>query len=204
MFSLIFLCVYSSKLHANTAKDDQQEIYKYTENLIKQTYLMMNNPNKTLKDRVNESSEIMKSHLDLKIMSRRTLGLYYKELSYDQKKRFLDAYSNFVINGYAALVKSYEKQKGVVKQVRKLRHNLFLVSTYILDNEYNIGTSTDKIKVDYLVRINKDNEYKVMDVITENISIVNTQKSEFEEMLKKYNNDYNKFIDALNTHANLN
>jgi ABC-type transporter MlaC component len=94
-----------------------------------------------------------------------------------------------VIDSYSKLVKSYKGEKGKLVRVNKISNNLFMVDTEILST--NDGTRT---QVKYLVHelSNKDTtRFLIGDIITEGVSLLDSQRSEFNQILS------NKGIDGL-------
>jgi len=85
--------------------------------------------------------------------------------------------------------KNYSDVKAVVKKVNKVDDNVFLVSMEIFKKD-----SDSPVAVDYLVHKltnAKQNPYKVGDIITEGVSILNSQQTEFDNVIS------NNGIDAL-------
>lgn len=138
--------------------------------------------------KITKARELMYNNLDFNWMARYTLGRNgVKTLSKEQIDDFTKVYSQYVTKAYTNLIKDYKGEKPVIKGTRSLSPTEFMVTTNIVSNK-----EQDPIEVKYLVRKeNGKDVFKISDVITEGISLVDGQQKEFEEILK------NQGIDAL-------
>jgi len=162
--------------------DEAVSLKAYTEKLISEGYDVMNDPAVSREDRLKFSEQFVRKNLYFPWMAKYTLGRYRKTISNDKIEEFTEIYSKFVIQAYTDLAKNYNGQKAVVKDVRVVDENLFMVESEIIKP----GASS-AIRVEYLVHkldLPQNQEpYRVGDVITEGVSILNSQQAEFANIL---------------------
>jgi phospholipid transport system substrate-binding protein len=174
LLSLIFLT-------PSVRADDTQELKSYVENLINEGYKIVSDENLSQPQKYKKSSILIKSNLYLDWMAKYVLGRNRRVISDDKITEFIKIYSDFVVKVYADLSGNYDGEKAILKNVKKVDDNMFIVSMEI---ERPSGQSA--VRVEYLVHKleNKTkNPYLVGDVITEGISILNSQQSEFNSII---------------------
>ncbi|RTK92422.1 MAG: ABC transporter substrate-binding protein [Rickettsiales bacterium] len=183
IFMTLILFISNTNAEPNAAvNNDKADLKIYVENLIQQGYDVFHDSSLTEQDRRNKASELIQSHLYFDWMANYSLGRFRKKVEADKIKEFINTYTNFVVKAYTDLTLNYHGEKGVFKSIKKIDDNLFMVSTEIVKPD--TGSS---IKVDYLVHKVADAKtpYLVGDIITEGISILNSQQSEFNNILSK-------------------
>ena len=177
---LTFILFISSAYAEPKAANDKADLKIYVEKLMGQGYDIFHNSSLTDQQRTNKSSELIRSHLYFDWMANYSLGRFRKKVPADKLKTFVDTYTKFVVKAYTDLTSNYHGEKGVYKSIKKIDDNLFMVSTEIVR-----PNNSSSIKVDYLVHKvdNANTPYLVGDIITEGISILNSQQSEFNSIL---------------------
>lgn len=190
ILSVVFITACAMSVFADNAKiDDQAQLKSYVENLIQESHELLHNTTLSDKEMTQKASKLLRTNLYLNWMAKQSLGRNIKSISKEQLKDFTKTYSAFVIDSYSNLVKSYKGEKGKLVRVNKISNNLFMVDTEILST--NDGTRTE---VKYLVHElnSKDTiRFLIGDIITEGVSLLDSQRSEFNQILS------NKGIDGL-------
>lgn len=190
----ILLCISILVYNPLAYADKDTEMLKvYINQLISDGYNIANDTNLTNNEQVKCSSTLISANLHLDWMAKYTLGRHQKSLSDTQRKEFIEVYSKFIVQSYADLLKNYSDTKAAIKTVKKVDDNVFLVSMEIVNKD-----SESPVVVDYLVHKltnNKQNPYKVGDIITEGISLLNSQQTEFNNVIA--NNGINALISNL-------
>ena len=110
--------------------------------------------------------------IDSEWIAKFVLGKNYKNLSDQQKKQFISLYRDFMINTYGPKFKNYNGKKFTVNEV--VKQNNF----YIAKAEFLPKDSDTAILTDFRVR-KKDGKLYILDFIAEGISLIETQRSEF-------------------------
>jgi len=117
---------------------------------------------------INEIDKVIDSEWIAKFV----LGKNYKNLTDLQKKEFIQLYRDFMINTYGPKFKNYNGKKFSVNEVEKQS------SFYIARGEFLPKDSNEPILTDFRVK-KKDGKLYVLDFIAEGISLIETQRSEF-------------------------
>jgi phospholipid transport system substrate-binding protein len=163
------------------ADSDMEDLQKYVQHVVDEGYSIVADKSLNLEQRKAKSALVIRDSLYLEWMAKYTLGRHRKDLAEEKLQEFIRAYSDYVVQAYADLSKNYNGQKLVFVNTRELDEDVFLVKTQIVNPK-----STDSLKVDYLVHKTFKNgakEYLIGDIITEGVSILNSQQSEFSNIL---------------------
>ena len=178
IISLLILCCLSIPVNAA----DSESVNKYVNKLVQDGLDILRDNALTQDQKVKETKEMILDNLDVNWMAKFTLGSYRKILTPEQINQFTKIYGGYVSKAYADLVKSYNGQEAKVVQVTPRNDSEFMVDMAIIDKN-----SQGNIKVSYLIRQIKDqhnNEVlKVSDVITEGVSLIRSQQSEFTNII---------------------
>ncbi len=110
--------------------------------------------------------------IDSEWIAKFVLGKNYKNLNDQQKKQFISLYRDFMINTYGPKFKNYNGKKFTVNEI--VKQNNF----YIAKAEFLPKDSDNAILTDFRVR-KKDGKLYILDFIAEGISLIETQRSEF-------------------------
>ncbi|MCP5369667.1 MAG: ABC transporter substrate-binding protein [Rickettsiaceae bacterium] len=189
ILSLTLVIAFSVSAFANNSPDDQIALRSYVENLMTESHELLHNKSLSEEQMKQQVSTLLRANLHLNWMAKQSLGRNIKSVSKEQLKNFTKVYAEFVIHSYSNLVKSYKGEKGRLIRIHRISNNLFMVDTEILSP--NDGTHTE---VKYLVHelTNKGNiRFLVGDIITEGVSLLDSQRSEFNQILS------NKGIEGL-------
>jgi phospholipid transport system substrate-binding protein len=142
---------------------------------------ILQDPNLKTKNKLNERRELLRSvisaRFDFAEMARRSLGAEWRRLAPAQQQQFVELFTDLLRDAYVADIESYKGQK--VSYSREAQEEQFAVVQTILrspeGNEYSI---------EYRLHL-VDKEWKVYDVVIENVSIVNNYRSQFARVINK-------------------
>lgn len=182
--SLIF---FASPVYASSS--DTEDLKKYVEGFIDEVYKLVHDKTLTESQRHKESSKLIKEHLNLDWMAKYTLGRNRRIISDEKIAEFTKVYSKFVVKVYADLSSNYNGEKAVLKNVKQVDDDMFIVNMEIVR-----PAGQQPVKIDYLIHKlenQPNNPYRIGDIITEGISILNSQQSEFNSVISS------RGIDAL-------
>lgn len=158
------------------------EVRQYVDQLVTDASNLLNDTTLIESVKLTKSSALISANLDLDWMAKYTLGRHKKQLSERQINAFIHIYSQYVTKTYYDFVKNYQGERAKIKKVYSLNNDQeFIVNTEIIKNY-----GQPAIKVDYLVRKvarNADNNFKISDVITEGVSMINSQQAEFNSII---------------------
>jgi phospholipid transport system substrate-binding protein len=138
-------------------------------------------------ERRTKLREVIYPRFDFAEMAKRSLGSHWQRRSPEQQKEFTGLFTNLLEGAYLDRIESYDGQK-----VQFVKENIDKdhaeIETKVVDNK---GT---EFALNYRMH-NAGGEWKVYDVIIENISLVNNYRSQFNRMLAK--SSYEDLVVAL-------
>lgn len=161
-----------------------ESVNTYVNQLVHDGLDILDDTTTTQEVKIAKTKKLIFANLDLQWMARFTLGGYRKTLTPEQLNKFTTVYSNYVTKAYADLVKNYHGQKPSAFEVRSVDKGEFEV-------EMLIGEVRVRYRVHQLAHLNDKNNFKVSDVITEGVSLIQSQQAEFMNILS------NRGFDAL-------
>ena len=135
--------------------------------------------------------KLFDKNFDIPSISRFVLGKYWKQASLDQKKNFIKAFRNYIVKTYSSRFNEYSGETlQLVNFENESNPKIFLVHT-VLERE-----DAPMIKVDWRIGKKKDN-YVILDIIIEGISLAITQRSEFVSVIDQNEGNIDQLISIL-------
>ena len=124
-------------------------------------------------------NKIVLPHFDFRKMASWVLGLNWRKANDDQKKRFTDQFSRLLVRTYSKALYDNIDQKIIVKPIRGTPK----------DDDVTIHTEVEQqggfpIPIDYKMHLKKG-EWKVYDVVIDDISLVANYRTSFNQEIKK-------------------
>ena len=184
-FALIFLYPLVSYSDENLVSSKV-----FVEKLGKQVVEKVSNTEITELERYNNFKKLYLSSFDNYYISRFVLGRYWKTIDKGVQKKFVDSFNNYIVATYAPKFKGWE---GTFKAVESLfENNYYNVKMDILNKD---GPT---LKMMWKMYLNKNKEFKILDVNIDGVSMLVTQRAEFLSVIKNHPNGVNGLIDAMN------
>jgi phospholipid transport system substrate-binding protein len=130
-------------------------------------------------DNKNERREALKKliyqRFDFTEMARRSLGPEWRRHSPEEQKEFVKIFTDLLERAYLEQIESYNDQK--VRYVNEHEeHNHAQVDTKIVDSK------GQEFSVNYRLH-NENGDWKIYDVVIEDISLVNNYRAQFNRVL---------------------
>jgi phospholipid transport system substrate-binding protein len=173
---IIILFLFSNNLFANNISDSRQFIENIGNAIV------------TFNDREKLISLIDES-IDFKWISRFVLGVNYHNFTTEQKTDFTKLYKEFLINTYGPKFDNYKAKSFQIYAIEEKKRYNIVKSNLEIDD----GT---KISFAFRIKRNKlDNQYKIIDIIVEKVSLIETQRAEFSSVIAQNNIAY--FLDKM-------
>lgn len=119
---------------------------------------------------------LIEANFDFRAMSQRTLATNWKKASNAEKDRFVELFSKLIQNTYVTRVEAYTDEK-IEYPEEKIKGKKAVVDTVIISGNTNIP-------VNYKMRLKKG-KWLVYDVIIEEVSLISSYRSTYQEMVKK-------------------
>ena len=162
----------------------------FVEKLGKQVVEKVSNTEITEQERYNNFKTLYLSSFDNYYISRFVLGRYWKTIDKGIQKQFVNSFNNYIVATYAPKFKGWE---GTFKAVESLfENNYYNVKMDILNKD---GPT---LKMMWKIYINKNEEFKILDVNIDGVSMLVTQRAEFLSVIKNHPNGVKGLIDAMN------
>lgn len=127
-------------------------------------------------ERRSQLRTLIRDRFDFALMSRWTLGRYWREATKDQQQRFIDLYSDLLEASYLGKIEAYTDEK-VDYLDEQLEDGRAEVKTEIV-------TDTGNIPLNYRLSHEGD-QWRVFDVVIEGVSLVRNYRSTFGEIARK-------------------
>jgi phospholipid transport system substrate-binding protein len=137
-------------------------------------------------ERRDRLRQVIYPRFDFAEMARRSLGPYWRSITFAEQQEFVKLFTAMAEEAYIGNVESYHGEKIVYE--REIEESDFAeVGTVIVDRG-------EEITIDYRLH-EADGQWKVYDVIIENVSLVSNYRSQFSRFLAS--NSFAKLLDRL-------
>jgi phospholipid transport system substrate-binding protein len=138
-------------------------------------------------ERRRRLKEIVYARFDFNEMAKRSLGSHWQKRSPEEQKEFVQLFTEVLESAYLDKLESYKGEK--VRYLNERQEAEFAeVSTKVIDRK------GEELSLNYrLHSVNGD--WKVTDVVVENISLVNNYRAQFNRVLAK--SSYGELVQAM-------
>jgi ABC-type transporter MlaC component len=137
----------------------------------------------------NKLAGVFHRALDFKAMSRLAVGRHWQRSTPAQRKTYQALYADYVTQIYVARLLKGTVEGVDIQTAQKLGEGEFIVTAAIN------RADQQPLKLGFRIRRNGDVPFKVVDVTTENVSLVMAQRNDFSALLDR--NDFDALIAAL-------
>ncbi|TMA93786.1 MAG: ABC transporter substrate-binding protein [Deltaproteobacteria bacterium] len=127
------------------------------------------------KERREQIRQIIGSRFDFGEMAKRSLGSNWQKGNNDEQRQFVQLFTELLEKSYSDQIESYDGEK-IVYGRENINQDQADVDTKIVTKK------GEQISVNYKLR-SAGNDWKVYDVVIENISLVNNFRSQFNRVL---------------------
>jgi phospholipid transport system substrate-binding protein len=129
------------------------------------------------KERRDQLKQILFARFDFTEMAKRALGADWRRRTPKEQEEFVQLFTELLENAYADIIESYTEDK-IIYVGEKLDGNYADVASKVLASngaEYSLNYKAHLV----------NSEWRVYDVIAENISVVNNFRSQFNRVIAK-------------------
>lgn len=143
------------------------------------------------KERRDQLKQILFARFDFAEMAKRSLGTHWRKRSDTEQKEFIGLFTDLLEHAYADIIESYSDEK-VVYLNERLDGSFVEVASKIVTSkgqEYSINYKAQQM----------GSEWRVYDVVAENISLVSNYRSQFDRVINK--KSYEELIRLLKNKA---
>ena len=153
---------------------------------LNQMIEVLNNPSLKTPDKKNERNDILlqliKERFDEQEFARRALGSNWRVRTEEEKKEFVDAFSNLLEQTYLDKIDAYLTKAGNFSEKNILYLNETVKGKYVIVSTKILTGENAEIPVLYLLK-NKQGSWLVCDVAIEGVSIAKNYRAQFKEIL---------------------
>jgi phospholipid transport system substrate-binding protein len=169
--TLLLLALTASTHAAGPAQEIQAGIEKVIA-ILKDPALK---PEPKRAERLDQLRTVVYSKFDFAEMAKRSLGAQWQRRSADEQREFVKLFTELMENGYASNLEGYDGEKVIVAG-EKQDGEFAEVDTKV------ISKKGEEIVINYKLRQTGGN-WKVYDVVIENISLVSNYRSQFNRVI---------------------
>ena len=129
--------------------------------------------------------------LDFNWMGDFILGKHKKTITEEERNKFIEEYSKFLIRNYLSVLHYYTGDNYKIVSIEKQKNS----SIYIVQT--TVKYDNDKLIKNNFRIVEKNGKYYITDIITEGISFINAQRSEVNSLITS--KGFDKFLEELKT-----
>ena len=120
--------------------------------------------------------KLMIGNFDLKGVGKWVVGRYWRRITKSERVKYLDLFEDFVVATYSKRFRGYTKAKLQINETKTKNNSAFVGSQ--INRE-----SSKPIKIIWRVKLS-NGKYKIIDIIIEGVSWIQTQRSEFVSVIR--------------------
>lgn len=163
---------------AAMAQDGGDKPAKFIQGLADEAIAVLRDREGSFDEREKRFREVLKDDFAMKKIGRFAAGKFWRQMSADQQQQYQQLFEEWILKTYSIRFGGYSDETvNVLKTIKAGQTDVF-VRTKIK------SSSGRALKVDWRVRNIKDN-YKIIDVVVEGVSMLVTQKAEFGAVLRQ-------------------
>ena len=145
--------------------------------LADQAIAVLGASSSTLETREAEFRRLLSQGFAMPFIGRFVLGRYWRTATPEQREDYQELFAEYILRTYSSRLGGYAGETFNVTGARPAGKQDILVATRI------DRPSGPAIKADWRVRV-FDNEYKIIDIMVEGVSMAVTQRSEFTNVVR--------------------
>jgi phospholipid transport system substrate-binding protein len=173
--NFLILALFFIPIHSFSDEKIEQSKY-FVENLGKQVVEKVSNINLSESERIVNFRNLYLDAFDNYYISRFVLGQYWKRLDSKMRKQFVESFNNYIVTTYAPKFKGWE---GTFKATDSLlENNYYNVKMNVLNKD---GPT---LKFMWKIYLDKNKNFKILDVNIDGVSMLVTQRAEFMSVIK--------------------
>ena len=156
-------------------------------------HILQNNNNLYAKDSelfIQAISDAFSPIVDFKRIARNVMGKHYKASTDSQRERFSEAFRTSLLNTYSKTLIEFKDEQIIVLPPNNQPALKNKVKVYI-----EIKTSSKSYPGVYSMYLDKNNEWKIINIVVNGINLGLTFRSQFYSLMEKNNNDISLVID---------
>lgn len=178
-FAFVFLFAAASSVSAaDKVKTDAKLAVDFIQSLGLQAVDVLQDPDAPIATREAGVQKLLRENLDLKAMGKFALGSKWRSASPDDRSEYQTLFSEYVVRSYARRLGGYTGQTFTVEGSSGAGKYDTLVSTVIETPDQ------PEIKAGWRVRTLSDGSLKIIDLVVEGVSMLQTERAQFDSVLQ--------------------
>ncbi len=141
-----------------------------------------------IEERKDVLRDILHQGFDFNAIGRLILGRHWRAASKEQRADYLRLFSEYVLRTYSSMLGGYTDERFEIGRAKPVGKADMMVDSRI------VGSEGPPVVVNWRVRVINE-QYKVIDVSVEGVSMVLTKRSEFSSVIK--NKGFDGLLNAL-------
>lgn len=162
---------------AQAGKADTEKAAAFIDQLSNEAIGVWTDPALTEDERYEKFNRLLQEGFYLELIARYALGRHARTASEDQLNRYLDVFPDYVIDVFSERIGQYGDERFTVTETVPAGKEDILVRSKI------IRPGSSDLLADWRVR-KFDGEYRIIDVSLEGISLLRTQRNDFQEKIQ--------------------
>ena len=158
---------------------DQKEAKAFLQSLGDKAITVLADEGRDITEREKEVRDMLRQNLELMAMSRFVLGSEWRKASKDEQADYVETFSEFVVRTYSRRLSAYGGQTFEITGTSAAGKRDAIVFTRI-DQE-----GAPPIQAGWRVKTVQSGDLKIVDVVVEGVSMLQTQRSEFESVVRR-------------------
>ena len=158
---------------------------------------MLLSENISKEEKILKLKQIAKDTVDINGIGFYTLGSVRKELSEENKLKYLELFEKYFLKSFSSRLAEYTNPEIDVYGKEKLNDNYTIVNSTLKATK-----ERPEIQIDWRIYTKNPDKPLIRDLIIEGLSLARTQKEEFASVLNSNNNDINALFITLEEFSN--
>lgn len=184
-FLSLMMFIAASVVAVSPAHASKEEAGKFVESLAKDVISMIGDKGLSKDAKRTKLEGVFEKHVDIDWIGQFVLGKYWRTATDEQKKKYLTNYHKFLLLNYTSNFENFADTRfEVSKTAEGNKPGEYLISMVLK------RPGQEDLKVDYRLREDGKTKYKVIDIVAEGISLLTSQRSEFNSVVTRNGLDY--------------
>lgn len=128
--------------------------------------------------------EVISQRFDFREMAKRSLGSHWRKLESDEKQEFVRLFADLLADTYLDRIEEYTNEKVIFAGERR-------DGDYATVESRMVASDGKEFSINYQLHF-RGGEWRVYDVVIENISLVNNYRSQFNRVI--LNSSYRELV----------
>lgn len=159
---------------------DQKAAAAFLKDLGENAIAVLADKDRPLEKREEAVEGMLRDNLELETMGRFVLGPEWRKADDDQRKAYVELFSEFVVRTYSRRLGGYGGQNFEVTGTSQAGKSDAMVITSISSND-----GSPPVQAGWRVKTANDGKLKIVDVVVEGVSMLQTQRSEFDSVVRR-------------------